>query len=352
MIGLTRLAGRLQQDWWQPRLTGLTTLLWPLSLLYRCVAWANEQLWRSGWRQAQRLPVPVIVVGNLIVGGAGKTPTTIALLQWLQDEGWHPGVVSRGYGRASDALCLIMPDTTAVECGDEPLLIHQRTSAPVAVARNRVNAARALLARHPEVDVIVADDGLQHWQLARDLAIIVFDRRGAGNGLVLPAGPLRQPMPSQVPPHSWVLYNATQATTPLAGACAFSQLSGLVSLESWWRGEAPDPQALRALVQRSTSAPVLAAAGIGEPERFFAQLEQAGMRLKRLPLADHASLSPLPWSDAIAEVVVTEKDAIKLRLSDVPQTQQVWVAALDFQLPHALTDALRRALPTSNVCPP
>ena len=177
---------RLQREW----LAGgpLVQLLQPLSALYGL-------LLRARMRRVipQTLPVPVIVVGNWIVGGAGKTPTTLALLSLLKAMGIQAGVISRGYGRSADAVALVSRTSSAAKVGDEPLLIHLRTGVPVAVGRDRVATARALLQAHPALQILVSDDGLQHLRLPRALAILVFDERGIGNGRLLPAGPLRQP---------------------------------------------------------------------------------------------------------------------------------------------------------------
>lgn len=201
----------------------------PLALLYG-LAWRLYRLaYRNGWRRAERLPVPVVVVGNLIVGGAGKTPTVRAIVAALTALGWRPGIVSRGYRRRGDErVALVTTDSAAADVGDEPLLLRRVTGVPVAVARNRPAAARALLEHAPLVDVIVADDGLQHLALARDVEVLVFDERGAGNGWLLPAGPLREPLPRALGPRQLVLYNADAASTLLPGWTARRRLAGVV----------------------------------------------------------------------------------------------------------------------------
>jgi len=187
------MSGRLPQTWLGRG--PLARLLWPLSQLYLVAEASRRALYRIGWLQVERLPVPVIVVGNVLAGGAGKTPLVMALVEHLQRRGWHPGVISRGHGRGDDLCREVLPELDAQLCGDEPLLIVRRTAAPVFVAAQRVQAGRALLRAHPEVDIIVADDGLQHHSLGRDLNIAVFDERGTGNGWLLPAGALREPWP-------------------------------------------------------------------------------------------------------------------------------------------------------------
>jgi tetraacyldisaccharide 4'-kinase len=333
------VASALQAHWWRQRPSAAMRLLKPVSLLYRALASLNGAWQRS--RAPAGLGRPVVVVGNLVVGGAGKTPTVIAVVDWLRREGWRPGVVSRGYGRADDeALVHVQWDTPAVRSGDEPLLIRRRTGVPVVVARDRVAAARALLASHPEVDIVVSDDGLQHHRLPRDVEVLVFDDRGAGNGLVLPAGPLRQPLPRVLPPMALALYNAAGPSTPLPGSCVRRALTGALPLAAWWQGATQSLQPLSSLAGR----PLVAAAGMGAPERFFTMLEQAGLTIERLPLPDHADFRTLPWPPGTPDVLVTEKDAVKLP-SGAVQGARVWVVALDFVLPPDFTAALRQRLP-------
>ena len=178
---------------WQRR-GPLACALWPLSLLFRALSGARAALFRAGVLKSSRLPVPVVVVGNIYIGGTGKTPLTIWLVQALQAAGMRPGVISRGHGSDADGSREVGPQSTAAQVGDEPLLIKQRTGCPVMVGRDRAATGRALLAAHPGVDIILTDDGLQHYALQRDIEIILFDGRGAGNGWLLPAGPLREPV--------------------------------------------------------------------------------------------------------------------------------------------------------------
>ena len=334
----------LQRAWWQPKVSVLACLRWPWSLVYRLLRWAVQAPWRWGWRQPWRAPVPVLVVGNLVVGGAGKTPTVIALAQALQRRGWHPGIVSRGYGgqRPDARLPLqVHADSAALETGDEPLLMALRTGLPVWVCSQRVAAAKALCAHHPEVDVLISDDGLQHLALQRDAELVVFDDRGAGNGLQLPAGPLREPLPRGLPRQTRALYNAGRPSTPLPGPCAHRRLAGVQPLTTWW-GTHETPKNLEAWRGRR----VLAAAGIGHPERFFSMLEQAGLVVQRWPLADHAPLSPRPWPADTPCVVMTEKDAVKLPSSALSPSEAttLHVATLDFELPDSTVDALEQLL--------
>ena len=190
------LHGVLQRNW--QRRGALAWALWPLSRLYALLVALCRTLYRTGLLPSHHPGRPVIVVGNVIAGGAGKTPVVIATVQHLQARGWHPGVVSRGYGRSTSDCRTVLPGSLPSEVGDEPLLIAQACNVPVVVAAQRSAAAQALLAAHPEVDVIVCDDGLQHWALARDIEICVFNDQGTGNGFLLPAGPLREPWPRKV----------------------------------------------------------------------------------------------------------------------------------------------------------
>lgn len=328
----------LMAQWAQPRPTLTTRLLQPFSWLYRALAASHAAGYRLGWWPVQRAPVPVLVVGNLITGGAGKTPTVIALVALLRQQGWTPGVVSRGHGRSGRGVLAVSTQQAAAEVGDEPLLIHLRTGAPVVVGADRAAAARALCASHPGVNILVADDGLQHHRLHHDMAVLVFDDRGAGNGLCLPAGPLRQPLPDQAPAHSLVLYNASAASTALPGYTGQRQLAGVLPLADWWAGRAvPADGGWPALRGR----PVLAAAGLARPERFFAMLAAQGLHTTPLPLADHHPYTPLPWPADTADVIVTEKDAVKLPPQHMGRTR-VWVARLDFQPEPAFADALRQ----------
>ena len=324
---------------WRAR-GALARALTPLAVLFGALAAARRAAYALGWRVPQTLAVPVIVVGNLVVGGAGKTPTVIAVVAALRRRGHVPGIVSRGYGRRDQAVMAVRPDANPADCGDEPLLLARRTGSPVVVGADRVAAVRELLRRHPDVDVIVSDDGLQHLALARQVQVLVFDERGAGNGWLLPAGPLREPLPATLPPRSLVVYNATRATTALPGTVAQRTLDGVVLLRDWWAGLAPSPAALQALRDRT----VLAVAGVAQPQRFFDMLIRHGLQIEPIPLADHYDYVTLPWPAGAADVVVTEKDAVKLDALRTGATR-VWVAPLDFTLGAAFEAALLDLLP-------
>ncbi len=329
----------LLQQWFAPRPGPLMRLLAPLAGLYGVLQRRSR---RQRLAQAASRPQParpVLVVGNLVVGGAGKTPATIAIVQALRAAGYQPGVVSRGHGRDHGELAEVSTSSAPTVVGDEPLLIHRRTGAPVLVGRDRVAAALALLQRHPQLDLIVADDGLQHRQLARLCEVMVFDERGIGNGRLLPMGPLREAMPAAPPPQALVLYTHDRPSTPWPGACAPRQLGGAWPLSTWLKEPGAAPQPLSALQGQ----PWLAMAGIAVPERFFAGLEAAGLQITRLPLPDHHDYGEAPWPAGTPAVITTEKDAVKLARW-ARQGPPIWVVGLDLVLPAAFVAALSQRL--------
>jgi tetraacyldisaccharide 4'-kinase len=304
--------------------------LWPLSQLYGLVIAVRRALYRMGWKSSTRLPVPVVVVGNVVAGGSGKTPVTIALVQGLQARGWSVGVLSRGYGRQTSDCREVLPDSPASEVGDEPALIRRSCGVPVFVASRRAQAGAALLQRHPQTNVLVCDDGLQHLALARDLEICVFDDRGVGNGWLLPAGPLREPWPRAA---DVVLHTGDQPAWP--------GLRARRSLAS--HAQRADGNLLPLADLADT--PVLAVAGIAHPARFFDMLRAAGLRhLQELPMADHQDFEA--WSvpeGAPATWLCTEKDAVKLWR----RHPQAWAVPLQVELDaefwHTIEARLRAA---------
>jgi tetraacyldisaccharide 4'-kinase len=333
-------AAALLASWQRPHPDTLARALQPLSWLYGAAARLHAALYRSGLRTPQRAPRPLLVVGNLVAGGAGKTPVVIALVALMRQLGYTPGVVSRGYGRIDHSTRCVDARSDPTQVGDEPLLIHLRTRAPVAVAARRIDAARALCEAHPELDLLIADDGLQHHALARDAQVIVFDERGAGNGLLLPAGPLREPLPERPPERSIVLYSAAHASTALPGFNATRALTGVIELARWWQGDHADPHPWEVLRGRR----LFACAATAVPERFFAMLRAQGLAFDAIPLPDHADYADLPWPADASDVVLTEKDAVKIAPQRLSNTR-VWVAPLDLRLDPAIGPALLRWLP-------
>jgi tetraacyldisaccharide 4'-kinase len=317
----------LLSRWFRPGASLITVLLAPLAGLYGHLQRRDRVRQEQAAARIRQPGCPVVVVGNLIVGGAGKTPTTLAVVQALRGAGLRPGVVSRGHGRQHDAVSEVSVDADPQAVGDEPLLIRRRSGVPVFVGRDRVAAANQLLLAHPRIDVIVSDDGLQHRRLRRDVEVMVFDERGIGNGRLLPAGPLREPMPLSPPVTGLVLYNHTSPSTRWPGACTERRLTGAWPLAQWLHGGC-SPTPLSQLRGR----PLLAVAGIGVPERFFSALESEGLTVRRLPLTDHHDYLHPPWPPGTQEVITTEKDAVKIARLDTAGVA-VWVVGLDLLLP-------------------
>ena len=298
------------------------------------LAWLNGALlhlrrlaYRLGLRRAWVAPVPVVVVGNIYVGGTGKTPLLIALIQELSARGWHPGVVSRGYGASVGKH----PNVGSGELnpsafGDEPGMIAARTGVPVAVHPRRPDAVRYLLAAHPEIDVVLSDDGLQHLPLARDVEIVVQDARGVGNGRLLPAGPLREPASRLTSIDALITnVNAGDPAGPVRAIVARQldmRVSGNLAV-NLCSGEQ------RPLASFAGKGKVGAAAGIGRPTRFFSMLRAAGIELvAELALPDHYDYAVSPFGAINADVVlITEKDAVKCGHLDDPRLWRVAVSA-------------------------
>lgn len=307
---------------------------WWLLLLegaYRFAYRLRHWLYLRGWLPVHRLPVPVLVVGNLTVGGTGKTPLTLWLVEQLRHSGWRPGIVLRGYGGAHTGPLILGPDSTPAQVGDEAVLLSRRSHVPVAIGRRRPAAALALLAQQ-RCDVVVADDGLQHWALARDVEVVVVDgQRGWGNRRLLPAGPLREPV-QRLQQVDFVVVNGgmveggdigmrVQATHlhPLAHPAQREPLEE-------WRGRQ-----------------VHAVAGIGHPERFFSLLEGHGLRVVRHSWPDHHAFTgaELHFPGDDWPVLITEKDAVKC----APHHPNVYVVPIDAVLPDGFAgriDALLR----------
>lgn len=251
----------------------------------------------------------VVVIGNLVVGGTGKTPATIATALALAARGWKVGLLSGGYRAARQAPRLVGPDADPAADGDEPVLLATETGLPVAAGRRRAEALALLLRARPELDVVVSDDGLQHAALPRSVEVAVFDRRGAGNGRLLPAGPLREPLSGAGRLDALLLNDTDRA--PVDGPPAFVFRVEPVT----FRALAGDRRlAADALVSRVAGSRVAAVAGIGSPQRFFATLRDLGLRFSEHPLPDHASIDPTTLAAIDADwILMTTKDAVKCR---------------------------------------
>lgn len=308
----------IERHWQQPNPV-LSVLLWPLSRLFQTASGIRRRLYLAGRLKSEKLPVPVAVVGNIHAGGAGKTPVVSALVKGLQARGIRAGIISRGYGRTGSGVYVLQPGSTAAEAGDEPLLLYRQTGAPVAVGSSRTEAGRALLAAHPDIKLIITDDGLQHYALRRDLEIVVFPAADAGRRSLdlLPNGGLREPLGRLQMADAVVLSGGTgcEDTAHLHENIFHSRLQAGKIYRFNRPGEYLDTGRLKHLR-------VAAVAGIAKPERFFSTLRGLGIVLvETRVLPDHAALSAadLPQADV---VLVTEKDAVKL--SDGPW-ENVWV---------------------------
>jgi len=328
---------------WQER-GPIAWLLSPLSVLHYLGYSARRALYALAFLRRTRLDVPVVVIGNLYVGGTGKTPLTIELVRALAARGWHPGVVSRGYGGDGATARMVRPEDAAREVGDEPLLIARATRLPVAVARNRAAAAHLIRARHPECDVIVADDGLQHWPLARDMEIALLHYRGLGNGWLLPAGPLREPQGRLDEVDAIVCNGEVPAIRASATRYAMRARLG----EARPLQDAPAGQALEAMAaeQQREKWRIVAAAGIGMPDRFFAMLRASGLVIEELPLADHFDFVANPFSGIVADrILITEKDAVKCVANPaLAGDARIWVVPLATEIDPRLVDAVATRL--------
>ncbi|MEE4144455.1 MAG: tetraacyldisaccharide 4'-kinase [Halieaceae bacterium] len=318
-----RLRQTLEQAWYAG--AWWLQLLRPLELLFRLVAAARRGLYRAGLLPVYRAPVPVVVVGNITVGGTGKTPVVIALVDYLQARGIRVGVVSRGYGRAgSTEAHWVSSDSDPRQCGDEALLIQRRTNCPCVVAAARADAVRSLLDRI-SVDVIISDDGLQHYGLARDMEIALLDeQRRTGNGFCLPAGPLREPL-ARLENTDFVLYRGS--ADPRCGVQYLAQ--GLVNLHS---GEQ------RPATPAAPGEAVFAVAGIGQPDQFFNTLARCGFDIEPVVFPDHHRYTASDFYRLPGKpIIMTEKDAVKCGgLAGV----DAWYLKINAQLPQTVTTAV------------
>ncbi len=309
-------------------LTPLHFLLYPISLIFRAIAALRRICYRLHLLSSVRLPVPVIVIGNISIGGTGKTPLTLSLVQQMIDLGWHPGIVSRGYGGKGDSLLReVQAGDLANEVGDEPLLMAQRKLCPVWTGRDRPAAAFALLRAHPECDVIFSDDGLQHYRLQRDVEIAVIDgERRFGNGLLLPAGPLREPA-SRLQQVDAVVVNG--------GVAQDGEFS--MQLEGTRFYNLLNPELLRTAGDFAGQQ-LHAIAGIGYPQRFFAHLQQFGLQCTQHAFPDHHVYTPSELSfDNTDALLMTEKDAVKCAAF---ATENYWVLRVDAQVSPALAQLI------------
>ncbi|WP_037585802.1 tetraacyldisaccharide 4'-kinase [Stenoxybacter acetivorans] len=330
---MTFLQRQIEQHWQEPRLP-LSILLYPFSRLFQFAVWLRRILYASGCLKSVRLPVSVVVVGNIQVGGVGKTPITAALVSALQEAGIKTGVISRGYGRQGRGVAVVNAQHTAAEVGDEPLMLYRQTAVPLAVGADRAAAAAALLRANPEIRLLISDDGLQHYALARDFEIAVFPAADVGRYLdILPNGALREP-PSRLRSVDAVLVSLGDADTAQQLRTQYrlpeNTIIGSSSIDVGMLYQLNQPQ--------HTAKPtdfigkrIAAVAAIARPQRFFNSLRQLGMVLNECKaLPDHAALNTddFPAADV---VIITEKDAVKCRGNDL---NHVWVLPIRAVLAH------------------
>ena len=319
----------LQNHWY--RITPLHLILLPVSLVFRALVAFRRAAFRNQVFSSDRLLLPVIVVGNISVGGTGKTPLTLALAQQLVERGWHPLIVSRGYGGKTQRPQQVSASSTAQQVGDEPLLMARRDICPVWIGRDRAATAHAAMQAHPQSDIVLCDDGLQHYRLQRDVEIAVIDgARGVGNGWLLPAGPLREPA-SRLQAVDAVVVNggntsAGQYSMRLTGAVFYNLL---------------DP-AQTAPADYFVSLRNHAVAGIGHPQRYFRHLETLGIPFTPHAFPDHHpySAADLFFADCDA-VLLTEKDAVKCAgFADA----RFWVLRVEAEIDPTLIDHILRKI--------
>ncbi len=323
----------LMRQAWQTK-GWLACALWPISVLSRFWLVCRNAFDRLGWPRITRLPVPVLVVGNVVVGGTGKTPIVMHLASHFQALGWNVGVIARGHGVNNQHVQEERRNSLATQVGDEALLVKQRCKLPVFIGRQRALAAQTLLKAYPSTQLIISDDGLQHRALHHDIAVCVFDDRGLGNGWLLPAGPLREPWPRR-------------ALSQLAGSTGWPKHylvhTGQVPFENSFRADrqlaaqAVNGQGQTRTLESFQGQAVQALAAIAQPELFFQALQAQGLQLAAThALPDHAPLQH--WTPTRAEeLLCTEKDAVKLW----PHLPQAWAVPLDCQLPEVLLAQLQ-----------
>jgi tetraacyldisaccharide 4'-kinase len=279
----------------------LARLLWPASLAFGVLVRLRRLLYRLRVLTSRDAGVPVIAVGNLVVGGAGKTPLALWIAEHLRANGWSPAIVSRGYGGAARAPRAATLVSEPLEVGDEPVVLARRSGCPVWVGADRVEVIAALRRQHPDCNVVILDDGLQHYRLRRDVELAIVDARGVGNGWLLPAGPLREPV-SRLRSVDAVIAHDTEAV--------HGYRMHLEGEEAHRATDARERRALRAF----SGERVHAVAGIADPERFFRGLRARGIEVVPHAFPDHHPFcaADLEFGDA-APVLMTEKDAVKCR---------------------------------------
>ncbi|MFZ6712441.1 tetraacyldisaccharide 4'-kinase [Undibacterium sp. TC9W] len=320
---------------WQKRGL-LACLLWPVSKLFQLIVTFRFGLFVMGYKAQTKLPVPVVVVGNIFIGGTGKTPLVIWLVQQLKLAGWHPAVISRGYGVHAESVISLDATSQPQQVGDEPVLIAARAACPVAVGRDRVAVARCVLAANPQVDIIIADDGLQHYALGRDVELVLFDQRGAGNGWLLPAGPLREPVERR---RDFTICNmpAPEAVFPRRMPADTVRMQ-LLAGQAYRLSDDTQCKPLAGFAAQR----LLAAAGIGNPQRFFNMLAMQGLPCQTRAFPDHHAFDAQSFEGVDADcILITEKDAVKCRqIPALLEDTRIWVVPVVAQLDAAFAASL------------
>jgi tetraacyldisaccharide 4'-kinase len=344
---------RTAPKFWEKR--GPTALLlWPLSWIYGLVLRIRKLIFDLGLIHHPAAPVPIIIVGNIRVGGTGKTPIVIALAKRRAQMGWKPGIISRGYGSTLTIPTQVSSSSDPMQVGDEPVLIAKRTSDqfPIWVFPKRQKSIQALLRNSPEVDVIISDDGLQHGSLSRwpareggrDIEFVVRDGRGEGNRFSLPAGPLREPASrardATLLTESLGANKSGSSEEYFDGRRAFTLLGTLGT--PYQLNHSENTQTLAQIAEQFSPNQITAVAGLGNPQRFFNALQKHSITGKSIALSDHASYSPEFFSGIKAEcILITEKDAVKFAgISD----ERIWVVPLTLNLPDNLVDWMQSIL--------
>lgn len=306
----------------------LSTLLFPLAKIYQ---WVSCQDLQNKAKKAQKLPKSTIVIGNINVGGTGKTPATITITKALQDRGIKVGILSRGFGRKIQTLHIATTKSTALEMGDEPYLIYQKTQAPMAIDASRYEAGMALLKAHPEIECFICDDALQHRQLVRDMEIIVVGKQGFGNERIFPAGPLREPL-SRLEKADYILSNGANidhlrkiTTTPIISL--HSELLAPVNLIS----------GIQKPFTEFKKIPFTAIAGIAHPENFYNMLRDKGLEFTVCSFPDHHQYAEADFRPIQTAILMTEKDATKCQ--DLKR-DNLWAVALENKICSKFIDTL------------
>lgn len=302
-------------EWLQKQWVSMTTwhlVLMPLSWIFAAIIYVRLRLYQSGIFKSYRLTVPVIVVGNINVGGTGKTPLVIWLATQLKSAGYYPGILSRGYGGNAKGVMEVQASSDPLAVGDEPVLIAMRTACPVYIGSNRIEAGESLLKAYPACDIIISDDGLQHYRMQRDVEIVVYDSvKGFGNGALLPAGPLRESITRLKTVDAIVSNGKVSIDHP-------ELFDGMVKpiemkLEAADFYQLSDNH-LKSNANAFAQQKILAIAGIGNPSRFFQQLRDFGLHVETQAYPDHHKFKPQDFEHVKVDVVLmTEKDAVKCK---------------------------------------